>query len=184
MSHSMKKEAAESRGRKLRAINAGGGPLAKESTNYATLGENMQAIDRQKVPTRKRGGKVEGAKGKKRLDRVARAAGGRVGKKGATNVNVFVAPQGGDTPKPVPVPVPVGGGAPAAPPPAPPMAAGPGAGGPPPGMMRPGMPPIPMRKRGGRIKRVKGGSVKVEAGAGSGLGRLAKTANVSKSASA
>ena len=98
--------------------------------------------------------KGEGKKPKHRADRVKRAKGGRVKhKSGKTNVNVIVAPKGGDGAPPMP---PMAGLAPhPAPPPvaaapaAPPMAAKPpmppmGVGAPPPGM--------PLRKKGGRVQ--------------------------------
>lgn len=111
----------------------------------------------------KHGGAAHGHAPHRRLDRKGRAEGGRTKKKGHTQVNVLVAPQGGgDRPVPVPVPhpmpagppgAPMGAGAPAAPPPrpAPPPPMG---GGLPPG----GMPARPM-KRGGRACKDDGGPV-------------------------
>lgn len=92
---------------------------------------------------------------------IARAKGGRThGKhgKGATHVNVVVAPQGG-APTPPPVSPQLAALAAGAHPPAPPMAPPPGAGGPPmmppggPGGPPPGGPPpgMPMRARGGKV---------------------------------
>lgn len=98
---------------------------------------------------------------------IARARGGRT-KKGATNVNVIVAPQGGGDKPPMPMPPPMLAGPPpaAAMPPKPPMGAGPmgmppGAAGLPaapgaPGGMPPGL--MPPRAAGGRV-RAKGGRV-------------------------
>lgn len=102
---------------------------------------------------------------------IGRASGGRAKKKGATNVNVIVAPQGGGAPPMPPAPPIVAGPPPgAAPmPPKPPMGAGPM--GMPPGAadlpMAPGapggLPPgiVPPRAKGGRVakKRDDGGSV-------------------------
>ena len=123
-------------------------------------------------------GKVPGATG----GRTAHARGGKAGK-GKTDINIIIAAgkpagagdmlPGGPTPPPprqVPVPPPAAGGPPPAGmpmqmPPMPPQA---GAGGPP---MAGGMPPMP-RKAGGRTYR----SYKdMDAGSGSGLGRMEKT---------
>jgi len=127
--------------------------------------------------------KVPGAVG----GRTARASGGRA--KGKTNINIVIAPNGGQPdaggmpPMPMGGPKPPMGPPPPMPMPMPPqggpqgvdpamlaaLAAKGGAGGPPPSPM--GMPPMP-RKAGGRVYR----SYKdMDAGAGSGLGRLEKT---------
>jgi hypothetical protein len=128
--------------------------------------------------------KVPGADG----GRTARAAGGRTGK-GKTNINIIVAagkgPQGGPPAGGMMPPPPPGGGRPVMMPPPPPGGAGAGAppmpmpipmpmpmggaGGPP-----PGMPPMP-RKAGGRITKKAHSYKDMEAGAGSGEGRLQKT---------
>ena len=126
---------------------------------------------------RKRGGRVDGQRdalavsgepARERMDKPARARGGKVKSKKGVNVNVIVAPQGPGHPPPTP-PIPAGGAAPppmagAAPrPPMPMPGVGPGPGGPggpggPP--MRPPMPPMPMGPRniGGRAY-AKGGGV-------------------------
>lgn len=105
-----------------------------------------------------KGGKIEGKSAKMRLDRggIKRAHGGKVGKKGATTVNVVIAGKGEGAPgapppgigaaAPMPVPPPR--------PPMPPPGAGPGM--PPPGMP-PGGPPM-MRAKGGRVKKARGGA--------------------------
>jgi len=112
------------------------------------------------------GGHVEGSHTREHLAK--RARGGKVGKKGATHVNVIVAPQGGGMHPPTASPI-------AQPAPAmaphPPMAA-------PPGVMapaRPMPPPMPgmMRSRGGRLPRM-------EAGAGGGEGRIEKAREYGK----
>ena len=127
--------------------------------------------------------KVPGADG----GRTARASGGRTGK-GKTNINIVIAAGKGQQPgmppagslmpppppagggRPVTVPPPPPGGAGAAPMPMPipmPMPMG-GAGAP------TGAPPMP-RKAGGRITKVAKSYKDMEAGAGSGEGRLQKT---------
>lgn len=132
----------------------------------------------------KHGGAVHGDKPKARLDQIPRRATGGAVKagKGKTNVNIIIAPQGGGGDKPampMPMPVPMAGPGPMpmadkpldADPMMPPPAPGPTAASLPPGALAalagnapPAMPP--MRKRGGRIA--------MEAGAGSGEGRLDK----------
>lgn len=119
--------------------------------------------------------KTSAKKAKVRGDRrMKRADGGRTNAKNAkTNINIIVSPQ---QPKPMMPPVPPMASGPPVPPPmpaGPPPGAGAGPpGAPPPGMMgpkpqalmsgMPGMPTmnqLPMRKRGGRVKRDDGGQV-------------------------
>jgi len=130
--------------------------------------------------------KVPGADG----GRTARAAGGRTGK-GKTNINIVIAagkgPQGGPPAGGMMPPPPPSGGRPVMMPPPPPGGAGAGAppmpmpipmpmpmGGAPAGGPPPGMPPMP-RKAGGRITKTAHSYKDMEAGAGSGEGRLQKT---------
>lgn len=102
-------------------------------------------------------GDIGGTKAKMRADRPNRAAGGKVGKKATTVVNVIT---GGPQQPPAPPPMimsPPGAMPPSGPPPGGPP---PGAGGPP--MMPPpgaGGPPMPpMRAKGGKVKRAEGGA--------------------------
>ena len=113
-------------------------------------------------PAKKKGGAVLDSGTRPAGGRMARAKGGRT-KKGM-NVNIIIAPGGGQRPMPpmgaMPPPGPVGLRQGVAPPMPPPGAAAPM--GPPAGMP----PPMP-RKRGGR-------AYPIDSGAGGGLGRLEK----------
>lgn len=141
---------------------SGGGVHADEKADMAML----------KRVVKKTAMKVHGEKPHHRADRAHRAHGGKVkGKKGQTNVNVIIAPQGGHQAGLA------GAGMPpmaAAPPPAAamphPMMPPPGAGGPP--GMPPGMPPPGMHKRGGRAYATGGG---VKSGAAWEEGKKAGT---------
>jgi hypothetical protein len=130
---------------------------------------------------------AEGSKGMKGMGRTGRATGGRTKGKGKTNINIVIAagkpqapgmgpmdmpppPMGGPGAAPVPVPPAKPPGPQAAPMPMPVPMPMPMPGGAPGG----GMPPIP-RKSGGRITKVAKSYKDMEAGAGSGEGRLQKT---------
>jgi hypothetical protein len=133
-------------GRMVKGYASGGGVHADE------------AADRKLVRGMVKGAalKADGEKSKHRADRFAR--GGKVkSKSGKTNVNVIIAPQGGDKVPPMLPPPGVGA---AGPPPVamrPPMAPPPGVGA---GMPPPGaMPPPGIRSSGGRAY-AKGGAVK------------------------
>jgi hypothetical protein len=114
-------------------------------------------------------------------DRDARKAGGRTRAKGKTNINIVIAagrkagPEapaldmaGGMPSAPANIPVPMPGAG------APPPAAMPMGG--PPGMPAPGIPGMPPgRKAGGRITKIASSYKDMQAGSGSGEGRLQKT---------
>lgn len=134
---------------------------------YAT-GAAVPIADAGGTPTRKAikqrdAQAVTGKPPRERLDRPGRARGGRAPKKGATTVNVIVAPK--EVEAAMPPTAGMGLPAPKPPmPPAPPMVAGPPPGAPPippPGMGAPGAPPI--RRHGGRTYAT-GGAVKAKSG--------------------
>ena len=160
MSHAeIRKMARKSHDEKVRAF--GGDVKEDKAMIKSAIAQHEKNDHPGTKPTRLHlasGGAVEGEASKPRMDK--RARGGSMKKKAGTHVNVIVAPS-----HPQPVPVPMGGGAGGPPPMGPPPGAAgmmppPGAGGP------PGM--------GGPKPFARGGTVKMDAGAGGGLGRMEK----------
>lgn len=135
--------------------------LTKHYAKGGMAKHSDEAEDRKLIKSlvKKASLKAEGGKAKHRMDRPHRAKGGRVKKGNAkTIVNVIAGghPASGAVPPGPPMGPPPMGVAPAAPPMPPPMAARPPM--PPPGGP-PGGPPMPMRAKGGRIRRADGGDV-------------------------
>ena len=134
-----------------------------------TTKETVETMERLGEAGRKKGGRAE------------RKAGGRTRAKGKTNINIVIAagrkagPEapaldmaGGMPSAPANIPVPMPGAG------APPPAAMPMGG--PPGMPAPGIPGMPPgRKAGGRITKIASSYKDMQAGSGSGEGRLQKT---------
>lgn len=157
MAHPMKGAADASCAAKKASMGIHGSTIEPgvQSVKMPSIGESGQRHETQRVPTRKEGGRVcmdDEAPSKKRGDRPAFATGGAVkARKGATTVNVIVAPSGAGAPPPD-----------MGPPPMPPMPMGPPPGmmGPPPGGPPMGPPPgMPMRAAGGRVaKKAFGGA--------------------------
>lgn len=132
------KDAGKARAKHLTKAYAKGGKVhSDEAEDKKLISKMLSAHDR----------KVEGKASGGRLDKYAR--GGAAKKKGDTNINIVLAPQGKEPAPPpmMPPPMPI-------PPPVAPPGGGPG--GPPPGMMQ------------------RGGKVVMTAGAETGKGRLQK----------
>lgn len=106
-----------------------------------------------------------------------KAMGGRKGKGGKTNISINILAGGQKAPQPIDLSAGQPGAGPGAPPPPMPPIGAPGIGAPPPAMMPP--PPMgagPMaRKAGGRLTKVAKSYKDMQAGSGSGEGRLQKT---------
>lgn len=177
MAHPMKKEATDGINAKMRRMTRDYGSASGPANNKLAPTNRAKA----EGPEEASGFGAESGTPRPRADRasrianpiptyaqggaIARARGGRA-KKGATNVNVIIAPQGGGAAPPPPAPPilagpPPGAGMPPPGPPKPPMGAGPmgmppGAAGLPmapgaPGGMPPGL--IPPRASGGRVHK-------------------------------
>ena len=123
------------------------------AVHHSDEAEDEALIRKEVKPSALKHHHAHGGKAHHRADRPHRAKGGRVKHKGATTVNINVAPQTGQAPHAMPVPVPAPGG----PPPGGPPGMPPGAGAAPP--MRPPMPPpgaggppMPMRATGGAVE--------------------------------
>jgi hypothetical protein len=175
-------------------MGAGSGKRTDKTQNVSQPQYNEEAVDKAISTSRQKIGKgeskaIKGLLGgwQDRVKRTGRATGGRTKGKGKTNINIVIAagkpqapgmgpmdmpppPMGGPGAAPVPVPPAKPPGPQAAPMPMPVPMPMPMPGGAPGG----GMPPIP-RKSGGRITKVAKSYKDMEAGAGSGEGRLQKT---------
>lgn len=148
--------------------------VRKLSGSHGTVKDptgNMPATDEYQVGPQTAGSITSnGERPQRRLDKPARASGGRVNKKPGVNINII---SGGKPDVPAPPMMP-----PPAPPPAmlapkPPMAPPPGAGGPP--MGGPPMGGMPMgRRSGGRVHSKRDVTGKFTGGAITGVGRLEK----------
>ena len=192
-------EASKPRGDKARRTSAAN-PIATYAKGGRVRSSGGGVIGGN-VAMRAAGGRMEGEFGEPSNVGSSKSK----GKKGNTNINIIVSPQAAPTPGPVMPPMMPPPGPDAGPPPGPPPGAGAGPGGPggmpggpgmiPPVAVPPGMPQLP-RAKGGRVhpdvkedkalvkqmvkpdalKRARGGSIKMTAGAESGPGRLEKSA--------
>jgi hypothetical protein len=162
-------------------VGAGSGKRTDRQQNVYEPDYNEESVDKAIKSSRQKIGGKEAAMIKKLLrGREGRATGGKV-KKGKTNINIIInaGKKGEDAGMP-PMPPGMPGGPmslqrpPMPPPGMPPMGGHPGmpAGGPP-SMGQPPMPPM-ARKSGGRVSKVAKSYADMEAGAGSGEGRLQK----------
>lgn len=153
------------------------------SKNIAVDYRKMKSSDTDKLDRMmspyKKGGRTARATGGATLDMAGmKKAGKKSAGKGKTNINIVIATgKGQQMPQadvmapppapPMPMPIPPAAGAPPAMPPMPP------------GAMPPAMPPRgpmpPERKAGGRITKIAKSYKDMEAGSGSGEGRLQKT---------
>lgn len=150
----LKSEGTTTKARADRAPRKRGGRTMKKAEGGKVKHED-EAEDRAMI---KRMVKPDAMTGKKDGGRSCYADGGAVKGKGSTTINIVMPAGGGD--KPMPVPVPMDGGAPPMPRPAPPM---------PQGMPPQNATPTLALKTGGRAN--------FTAGAGTGEGRLEKTAH-------